>query len=259
MFAGQLDYTVASTNPEKYNRINCNLTAPITQYATMIITSLTANCDILVLNKDDYIQINGKQYKLNDDYTNLNHETYASLMNDLLKVDGFEWGLDCAKRLVITSKNKFTVERATYNVSLLCGFYNMNLPLYSDFEEENDDYFVRANSVGFCLSTPILYLVSNVGMQSYRNANSEQISGSKIVMRLNNSFTAGFPIVVNNADFNTTILSNDLSCLEFTLVDAYLHEIKLLSPMFITIHVSAVEEEKLTSEILTGITKGNLK
>mgnify|MGYP007039318530 CR=1 FL=1 len=258
MFSGQLDFTVASTNPEKYDRSNCNLTAPITQYATMIITSLTANCDILVLNKDDYIQINGKQYSAKDDYTNLNQETYASLMNDLLKVDGFGWSLDNAKRLVITSRNNFTIENATYNVCLLCGFYNMKLPLYADYDEDNNIYFVQANSVGYCLSTPILYLVSNVGMQSYRNANSEQISGSKIVMRLNNSFTAGFPIVVNNADFNTTILSNDLSCLEFTLVDAYLHEVKLLSPMFITIHVSAVEEEKIMSDIYLGITQGKL-
>ena len=179
-------------------------------------------------------------------------------MNKLLNDDGFECRVDEAKRLVIMSRSNFTIENATYNVCLLCGFYNMKLPLYADYDEDNNIYFVQANSVGYCLSTPILYLVSNVGMQSYRNANSEQISGSKIVMRLNNSFTAGFPIVVNNADFNTTILSNDLSCLEFTLVDAYLHEVKLLSPMFITIHVSAVEEEKVISDIYLGITQGKL-
>ena len=79
-------------------------------------------------------------------------------------------------------------------------------------------------------------------MQSYRNMNENDLSGAKIVMRLNNSFMASSPIIVNNAEFEVILLSNDLSCLEFTLVDAYMHEVKLLSPMYLSIHVCAIED-----------------
>ena len=68
-------------------------------------------------------------------------------------------------------------------------------------------------------------------------------------MRLNNAFSANMPIVVNNADFIFTVPYNDLSCLEFTLVDAYQHEIKLLSPMYITINVRSVPDEEITPAI----------
>ena len=38
------------------------------------------------------------------------------------------------------------------------------------------------------------------------------------------------------------IKSNDLSYVEFYLVDANLHEIKLLCPLYITIHVEPVPD-----------------
>ena len=64
-------------------------------------------------------------------------------------------------------------------------------------------------------------------------------------MRINNSFSANYPIIVNNSEFETTLLSNDLSCLELTLVDAYMKEIKLLSPMYLSINVKAIADEEI--------------
>ena len=146
----------------------------------------------------------------------------------------------------------------TYNFSILTGFYNTKFPIHADYREDADEptggvYYITANSTGFTLSTPILYLLSNVGFQSYRNINDDDIVGSRIVMRLNNAFSANMPIVVNNADFIFTVPSNDLSMLEFTLVDAYQHEVKLLSPMYITINVSAVPDEEITPAIFQEI------
>ena len=130
-----------------------------------------------------------------------------------------------------------------YNYTLLTGFYNTSFPVYADYRE--DIYFIKANSVEFNLSTPVLYLLSNVGSISYRNVNESELSGSKIVMRINNSFSANYPIIVNNSEFETTLLSNDLSCLELTLVDAYMKEIKLLSPMYLSINVKAIPDEDI--------------
>ena len=256
MLKNSLDYTVCSTDCEHYNRINCNLTAPITRYASMTVTCLTANCDIVVLNEDDYITINGKRYSLKTDYCNLNVETLAALLNNLFKQNELTLSvrIDESQRFVISDSKSFVVNSMTYNYTLITGFYNTSFPVYADYKaqgagakglDEADIYFIKANSVGFNLSTPVLYLLSNVGSISYRNVNESELSGSKIVMRINNSFSANYPIIVNNSEFETTLLSNDLSCLELTLVDAYMKEIKLLSPMYLSINVKAIADEEI--------------
>ena len=244
MLKNSLDYTVCSIDPEHYNRINCNLTAPITRYSSLTVTCLTANADIVVLNEDDYITINGKRYCLKTDYSNLNSETLALLLNNLFTENELliNVKIDESRRFVFTSDKSFTINTMTYNYQLLTGFYNTSFPIYADF---NESYFIKANSVGFNLSTPVLYLLSNVGTLSYRNVNESELSGSKIVMRINNSFSANYPIVINNSEFETTILSNDLSCLELTLVDAYMKEIKLLSPMYLSIHIRAIPDAEI--------------
>ena len=256
MFAGSLDYTICSTEPEHYNRIYCNLTAPITKYAKMVVTCLTANCDIANLNETDYItitDITSKQtttYYSNNKYNALSVELFVSILkNNILQLIDSIY-LDTSNRLVIGHNHEFVVEDMSYNIKLLAGFYNTDLPIKSEYDTNLKYYVVRAASAGMNLSTPVLYLTSNIGMQSYRTNKTEtdsNICGAKIVMRLNNSFCAAAPIVVNNADFETTILSNDLSCLEFTLVDANMHEIELLSPLYLSIHVDAIPDIELPS------------
>ena len=246
MLKHSLDYTVCSTDPEHYNRINCNLPAPITRYCSLTVTCLTANCNIIVLNEDDYITINGKRYSLKTDYTNLNSETLAALLNNLFKQNelNITVSIDSAQRFVLKSSSSFTINSMTYNYKLVTGFFNTSFPIYSDYDETLE-YFIKSNSAGFSLSTPVLYLLSNVGTLSYRNVNESELSGSKIVMRINNSFSASYPIIVNNSEFETIIPSNDLSALELTLVDAYMKEIKLLTPMYLSITVKIIKDEEI--------------
>ena len=170
MFSGEFDYTVCSTDEKHYNRVNCCLAAPITKLCSLTVTALTSNCNIVVLNKDDYIKIDGKQYSLGEDYTNISLGTYVGLMNRLIEdhnEKNLKFTFDNAGRFILTSPEKYVIDFATYNVSMFLGFYNTQFPIHADY---NDDiYYVQAESVGFCLSTPILYLTSNVGMQSFRN------------------------------------------------------------------------------------------
>ena len=101
-------------------------------------------------------------------------------------------------------------------------------------------------SVGFTLSTPVLYLLSNVGAKTFKNklddADKSYMTTLRTAMRINNSFSANFPIVSGNSDFQTIIKSNDLSNVMFWLVDANLKELTLLSPLYITIHVVPIPD-----------------
>ena len=113
----------------------------------------------------------------------------------------------------------------------------------SECEYASGTFSILAQSVGNYLSTPVLYLVSNVGKSSFRNL-YENLNISRIVLRINNSFSANYPIIVTNADFEVDIASCDLCNIQLTLVDANMHEIHLLNPIYITIAVKIIKEEE---------------
>lgn len=269
MFNETIDYTICSYDPEHYNRIDVNLPSPQTRNAKMIITSLTTKCSIVVLNNDDFIQITVIRkekaefkrfnYTLNfkSSYTNLNVESFVELLKEQTSSIGIIPEIDYTGRIILTSKlYNFMITNASYNVIQLLGIYNQTLPISG--EHKNGSWSLACSSVGNYLSTPILYLVSNIGKSSFRNLN-DAMNVSKIILRINNAFSADYPIVVSNADFEVVINSNDLSCAQFTLVDANMHEIKLLSPMYITIAIHGVIDEDVLTNFHLDFVRGSKK
>ena len=241
-------YTINSTDFNHYNRIVANLEPPTTEYSTFAVSELTTKCSILILTTADYFTINNKQYFFQSDYTDLNSEAFVEIVDDMIADDGYYCELDNASRIHFFAQNEYELKEMTYNCKLLFGLVDIALPIVSrlnpEIETENkQEIFIP--TVGFTLSTPVLYLLSNIGAKTFKNddRNSAYQSALKTCMRLNNSYSANFPIVSGNSDFQSVIKSNDLTHCEFMLVDANLHEITLLSPLYITIHISGVEEE----------------
>ena len=241
MMTPLIDYTISSYDYNHYNRIDINLPSPPSRRVSMIVTSLTTKCSIVVIENDDYIQINGKKYVFNNMYTDLNSETFCMLLNSLIKNSNVTASVDETGRILFESDTFFTINNASYNIIQLCGIYNEILPLNSEYAGSN--FSILAQSVCNYLSTPVLYLVSNVGKSSFRNLH-ENISISRIILRINNSFSANYPIIVTNADFEVDIASCDLCNIQLTLVDANMHEIHLLNPIYITIAVKIIKEEE---------------
>ena len=72
-----MEYTIASTDPEHFNRIRVNLPLPPWKYSNVTITSFVANCNMLILKKGDYITFNidNTEYKLiiNSNICNINN------------------------------------------------------------------------------------------------------------------------------------------------------------------------------------------
>mgnify|MGYP000127533948 FL=1 len=240
MMTPLIDYTISSYDYNHYNRIDINLPSPPSRRVSMIVTSLTTKCSIVVIEKDDYIQINGKKYVFNNMYTDLNSETFCMLLNALIKNSNVTASVDETGRILFESDTFFTINNASYNIIQLCGIYNEILPLNSEYT--GGTFSILAQSVGNYLSTPVLYLVSNVGKSSFRNLH-ENISISRIILRINNSFSANYPIIVTNADFEVDIPSCDLGNVQLTLVDSNMREVHLLNPIYITISVKIIEEE----------------
>lgn len=100
-------------------------------------------------------------------------------------------------------------------------------------------YRTISNSVGYMLSTPIFYLLTNIGNNIYFNEiyDQKKLQAATVCMCLNNTYTASFPIVAQQADIITKCAINATSDIHFILVDANMHEIKLLNPMYITVKI----------------------
>jgi hypothetical protein len=104
------------------------------------------------------------------------------------------------------------------------------------------------------LSTPILYLLTNIGNSVFFNEihNQNKIQCGTVCMCLNNSYASSMPIVATQGDIITKCAINATSNIFFWLVDANMHEVKLLNPMYITVSVRPDEDQEL-------ITPGLLK
>ena len=242
-------YTVTSTDPSNYDTIRTNLQVPIGDMCRLLVTNLTTKASFIVLGKNDYVVINGEKINMNDNYGELSTEGFAALLNELLTEEtGVGASIDNVGRLVLSSTKAFNITDMSYNTKMISGFYNDPLPLSSVNIESDGKYYIRARSVGYPLLTPILYLVSNLGAKCYDNVD-ELYCDRKILMRVSNSFTAGYPIINSNAEFSSIIPVNSLSNIEFKLVDANMHRIELLSPMYLSIQADMIENQDEAAKI----------
>ena len=226
------EYTVASKDETRYSFIQTYFESVGTDMAKMTVTGLTSNCCIKILKIGDYVVVNDVKYSFMHDYTSMNHDTFVDILNSLIVESGVVCILDFCNRIVLHGGSEFILNDASYNVRLLMG-----LKPFGELNVSGLDYII--GTVGFMLSTPVLYLTCNIGQKCYKNMNSDGIQSMQIVMRINNSFSANYPINANNGEFSVYISSNDLSGVEFTLVDANMVEINLLSPMYLSVNVKS--------------------
>ena len=227
-----IKFTEFSKDCDSYESIHANLRTPFTQYSTLIIDSLTTKACFEILNDhDNLIFKRGSDtiiITFTESYSELNAETFALLLNELLKTDGIECSTDSTNRIRFTSDAEFSITAATYNVRLLLGIYDKKLPIYSK------NKVIQCPAVGQFLSTSILYLIGSIGGKCFvKDRDGNGYKNQRVLMRINNSFSANFPVIANNAEFRVYCLSNDLSSIDFELVDARFRKVKLLCPMYI--------------------------
>ena len=241
----RFDYTISSTDFKENSVIRTNLSCMQTEFCRMTITSLTTMANIVVLSKDDYFVLNGVKYCINDDYTEISASSLTESLNLLLQsvygVDNVQFMYDQCDRIYITSDEPVNLTECSYNLKLLFGLVNVTLPLQS-IQIDTNTYKLLFPDVGMFLSTPVLYLASNLGSNSYKNIQKNTTS-MRILMRITNSFFAKQPITTSNGDYTTTVRSSDLSDVHFILMDANYHVLKLLSPMYLTVEIEAIPDK----------------
>jgi hypothetical protein len=93
---------------------------------------------------------------------------------------------------------------------------------------------IEAPYIGVSLSTPQLYLTTNIGYQVFKNSmlTPKTLDSVQVAAVLQNTFSPGM-YMSGQGDFPITMNDADSSNLTFTLCDANYHPIKLLSPMYV--------------------------
>jgi hypothetical protein len=247
-----IDYTICSTDCEHNNRIYTNISSPNTEYCRMTITSLTTMANFVLLDKSDYIVINDVKYCVQEDFSDVNTASLVEYLNGIIATasstepDIAVYYDSCSRIYFASSTQEITIADCSYNLKLMLGLVNVQLPRHSCFQEDGSAVLLCPD-VGLYLSTPVLYLACNLGSNSYKNTRSAGSAGftsMRILMRLTNSFFAKQPINNPNGDYTTTVRSSDLSDVRFTLIDANYHEVKLLSPMYLTIQIETIPDNE---------------
>ena len=86
--------------------------------------------------------------------------------------------------------------------------------------------------------------MANAGSPWYGNYtdDSQLMRSATVAMVINNSYTGQFPMVAEG-DIVLTVYLNTVSDLTLRLVDANMHEPKLLNPMYCTVIVQPQNDE----------------
>ena len=113
---------------------------------------------------------------------------------------------------------------------------------------------IISESVGYMLSTPILYLLTNIGNSIFFNEIHDQnkMQCGTVCMCMNNSYASSMPIVAMQGDIITKCAINATSDIFFILVDANMRPVKLLNPFYITVSIRPDEDQEM---ITPGILK----
>ncbi|KAI5516885.1 hypothetical protein TVAGG3_0498330 [Trichomonas vaginalis G3] len=231
-------YTITTKNPESYNSITTNLQSPQGRYCKLTLNTMTTKACFALLTPEDFIVVNGKKYSFEDTYSDIPPTGFVDLFNTL-RTD-----VTCAATragfIMFGCPTEFTINDMSYNTKLISGFYYQQFPI-------TGKGVIQGMSIPLTLSTPILYIVSNLGSKCYSNVDRNYYD-QKILMRINNTFSAGLPIVHSNAEFSALVNSNTLANINLTLVDANFVPVKLLCPMYLSMTAESFELEDATGE-----------
>jgi hypothetical protein len=207
----------------------------------VVATMLCTRGNIRVLNSDDFIEfrVGTTDYKLSGTESNY-VEDVSALLNDLFTSQDmsniFFAELDTVGRVVIRCSGFGSITKISYNFSLICGLYyaeEMDFPLMMSVDESinNFHYSLTPKAIGYPISTPVFYLMSNLGSQCF----TEKRGGSILMVINNVLMTSGSLLVAQQAEISSKVMSSDITNLELRLVDANFHDVDLLNPMYVTI------------------------
>lgn len=232
-------YYLTTKNEEQFSKIVIpSIPIPAignVKYIEVSVIAINFINNIRTLVKDDFIEINGVKYISNTERKGTSAIAWAELLSDIIFDSEISVSITPTDLIKFSSKESFTINSMSYNIRNLCGFLNED----SIGSEINGNLFeIIAPSHGNYNSTPIFYLLSNIGKNSYIARENGELELRSILLKINNSSNATIPVVYSGGEhkqrFNLTDIS---STIWFELTDANLKILDLLYPMTLSLKI----------------------
>ena len=238
------EYNLVSGNV--HNRIELPVLTSIEGFekCALSVSSVNFRNAIQILKHEDYITIDNTRYRVfRRSITNLNPSSFSALLNDLIEYSDVSVLPNEAGVIRFFSTKPFTINDMSYNMRQLTGIDK--LPVSASQAEYSSTFSVIAPRYGDYNSTPVFYLLSNMGVNSNGSGMLIQengvMNGRNIFMRFANNHAPNFPVSYIGGDVKyhcpTSVLSQR-GWIE--LVDANLVPVDLLYPLRISIRVEFV-------------------
>ena len=141
-------YTLSSTDPEHYNRVQAKLPIEYTaKYVNITVTSLTSNCNIEVMNERDYIQfiIDNEPIKIfMKPYSKLTTASLPYVLQDIFTEANINIiaSISDLDTLILTSDKQFSITDMSYNMELITGFYSLKSTDYPIVSEPHTEEYI---------------------------------------------------------------------------------------------------------------------
>ena len=248
-------YYLSSTNPDDYGTIKFNSTINTINSMVMYrINSLSTTASFSMTTADDYMKIettlNGEAFELTlnfqdhgcYDLRKLAYELNQLLEGELVPVGGelpiqIVISIDSTNRLLLTANKQFSIKEASHNVKLLFGLYHTTLPISSTQKQ------ILMPSVPLVSYGNVLYLIARTDFVSVVNTDEKEQTRS-IAYKTNEILYPGYPIQSKLPGQWSVIQADQLSSLEFQLVDFQLNPVILHAPLFITLEIEPIMREQ---------------
>ena len=129
-------YTLSSTDPKHYNRIQVKLPVEFaSKFVNVCVTSLTSNCNIEVMNEDDYITllIEDETFRvMMTPYSKLTTASLPYILQDIFNNNNINITASVSNldTLILTCEKQFSIIDMSYNMKLITGFYSLKSSEY---------------------------------------------------------------------------------------------------------------------------------
>ena len=253
-------YHLASTDPNDYGTIkfrssissmNSMVIYRISSVSTIASFSMTTADDYMIIEttlQDECIDLTlhfqeHGAYEMRTLAYELNNlfEGQLVLVNEELPIT-LTVSMDSTNRLIISGSKEFTIKEASYRVKLLLGLYNSSLPITSSNNQ------IMSQSVPYLSYGNVLYLTARTDFVSVINTEDKEITKS-IAYKLNELLYPGYPVNCRLPGSWSIIHSDQLSSLEFQLVDFKLHPVILHAPLFITLEIERLDKSNFLPDM----------
>ena len=206
------------------------------------VSSVSFVNSIRILGRGDFIKIDGSVYmRSRGSITELNPNSFARVLNDLLQYSGVSVLPNGAGIIRFFSVKPFVIQDASYKMRMLLGIDK--LPMAST-QWHDGTYSITAPRYGDYNSTPIMYLLSNLGVNGngsgmfVQELGTDVLNGRNIFMRFANNHAPSIPVNYIGGDVKyhaSTMVLGQRGWIE--LVDANLVPVDLLYPLRVSVRV----------------------